>query len=210
MNMSSHLCLTRHPDDLERWFNAFPDGIAIAVVPVLTEDVSSPLVWLHTRYDAQGPVDATIQRIKQQSPAARIIVISDTPLQTESLLALSAGAVGYCHAQTAPALFQQIATVVANGGLWVGAELMDRLLAAAGRVFAPTDDASMLADLTPREKEVALAVAKGNSNREVANNLMISERTVKAHLSVIFEKLEIRDRLQLAVLLRREYSSLPA
>ena len=208
--MPHQLCLTRHAADLDRWFRAFPDGMVIDAVTALTDGVPSPLVWLHARYAAHGPVEATIQAIKQRSPAARIIVMSDTPAQPGALLALSAGAVGYCHAQAAPALFQQIATVVVNGGLWVGADLMDRLLAAAGQVFTPTDDASILADLTQREKEVALAVAKGNSNREVANKLNISERTVKAHLSVIFEKLGIRDRLQLAVLLRRDNNSLSA
>jgi DNA-binding NarL/FixJ family response regulator len=210
MNMLHHLCLTDQTNNLERWFRAFPEGVALAAVAALPEDTSNRLVWLHTRHATQGPVAVMIQVIKQQSPAARIIVISDTPSQTESLLALSAGAVGYCHAQATPELLQQIAVVVANGGLWVGTDLMDRLLAAAGQVFAPTENATILADLTPREKEVALAVAKGHSNREVAVKLDVSERTIKAHLSVIFEKLAIRDRLQLAVLLRRENSSVLA
>ena len=53
--------------------------------------------------------------------------------------------------------------------------------------------------LSAREKDVARAVAAGKSNKEVAKELDITERTVKAHLSAVFEKLHVRDRLQLVL-----------
>jgi len=56
-----------------------------------------------------------------------------------------------------------------------------------------------LRSLTEREVEVARLVAGGSSNREVAEQLAVTERTVKAHLTTIFEKLAIRDRLQLSL-----------
>ena len=58
-----------------------------------------------------------------------------------------------------------------------------------------------LDELTKRERQVALAVADGLSNREIAERLSISERTVKARLTSVFQKLEVRDRVQLALLL---------
>ena len=69
---------------------------------------------------------------------------------------------------------------------------------ALGRV--PQGYASAWATLSRREMQVALRVAEGKSNKEVARLLLISERTIKAHLSSIFEKLGVRDRLQLALL----------
>ena len=60
------------------------------------------------------------------------------------------------------------------------------------------------------ELEVALAVAGGKSNREVAEQLFIAERTVKAHLGAVFEKLGVRDRLQLALRLSGRAATRPA
>lgn len=202
-----HVCLTSHPDHLGRWHQAFPAGRFVSSLSTLPDSDTNLLLWLHSMASAQQPLNTVLKVIKNRRPQARIIVISTTPSHSEALRAISAGAAGYCHAQAATVLLQQVATVVANGGLWVGADLMDRLLAAAGQVFTPQPDHSALASLTPREREVALAVAQGNSNREIATRLDISERTVKAHLSVIFDKLNIRDRLQLVVLLRRETES---
>jgi DNA-binding NarL/FixJ family response regulator len=95
-----------------------------------------------------------------------------------------------------------VADVVLQGGLWIGESLMQRLLQGTARipmpapVGAPSDWAALL---TEREREVALAVAEGASNKEVARRLSITERTVKAHAGAIFEKLGVRDRLQLSL-----------
>ena len=78
--------------------------------------------------------------------------------------------------------------------------LMQRFLALSTRAI-PTaaPEGHQLNDLTARELMVAEQVAHGASNREIAQRLEITERTVKAHLSAIFEKLEVRDRVQLAL-----------
>jgi two-component system, NarL family, nitrate/nitrite response regulator NarL len=60
----------------------------------------------------------------------------------------------------------------------------------------------VLEGLTKREREVALEAAKGNSNKEIARTLSISERTVKAHLIFVFDTLKVRDRLHLALVLQ--------
>jgi DNA-binding NarL/FixJ family response regulator len=68
----------------------------------------------------------------------------------------------------------------------------------------------LLARLTKREKQVALEAAKGLSNKEIARNLNITDRTVKAHLASSFERLKVKDRLQLALMLNKQQSSTPA
>ena len=86
---------------------------------------------------------------------------------------------------------------------------MERAVSAVGQVVStqpvgdPGERDKLLAKLSPRERDVALQVAGGASNKVVARHLDITERTVKAHLTSIFEKLDVRDRLQLVIALRR-------
>lgn len=204
MNALIHLCLSSHPEQLERWCQAFPDGRIVASLAEVAETDAAMILWMHTDFIKEQSLEQILTVIKQQFHRLRVVVISNIPTPDESLRAISSGALGYCHAQATSSLLHQVATVVDNNGLWLGAELMDRLLAAAGRVFTLQPDHAALNKLTSREKEVALAVASGKSNREIAASLDITERTVKAHLTAIFDKLDLRDRLQLVVLLRRD------
>ena len=93
-----------------------------------------------------------------------------------------------------------------GGGLWIGEALMRRLLiATTGALAQVTVGAapsvnSALRTLTAREQEVAKAVASGSNNKEIARALGITERTIKAHASAIFQKLGARDRLHLALI----------
>jgi two-component system NarL family response regulator len=73
---------------------------------------------------------------------------------------------------------------------------------ARGKTEKENNVKHVLHDLTPREREIALSVSGGLSNKEVARQLAITERTVKAHLSNVFEKLNVKDRMALSILLR--------
>jgi DNA-binding NarL/FixJ family response regulator len=144
------------------------------------------------------------------------------PDPLEGMSALNQGVCGYTHAYGVPALLQEVAQAVEHGGLWVGRDLLQRLVGASNAalaerakldkakalVAATTEIASIVvatpaangrALLSVREEQVARAVAVGRSNREVADLLFISERTVKAHLSAVYEKIGVRDRLQLVL-----------
>ncbi len=127
-----------------------------------------------------------------------VIVASSLPSDDEGLRFLDAGASGYCHAYAAEATLRQILDVVASGEKWVGKSLLNRLLAGLQHNReSQTDKRTVL--LTEREREVALLAARGQSNLLIAETLQITERTVKAHLSAAFEKLQVSDRLQLAL-----------
>ena len=117
--------------------------------------------------------------------------------------ALAAGAAAYCNGHAAPAVLQQVAAVVQNGGVWIGEGLMKRLLAASAALLSkrPGDGDAWRSTLTAREQEVAVAVAGGASNKEIARQLDITERTVKFHVSALLEKLGARDRLQLSLII---------
>ena len=139
-----------------------------------------------------------------QAPGA-LVAADSTPHDARAMAALDAGCAGYCHAFADAQTLGQVNEVVQAGQIWVGRHLMQRLLAGARLAKAPpkapttesTSDWGI--DLTAREREIALQAANGASNLIIAENCGISERTVKAHLGAVFTKLNIADRLQLAL-----------
>ena len=131
----------------------------------------------------------------------RLVAASSNPKDDEAIEALDAGCSAYCHAYSDAATLIQVTQVVQAGHVWIGKTLMQRLIQSAGRaslpVTVPVVDWST--GLTPREREVAVLAANGASNHHISLDCNISERTVKAHLSAVFEKLNLTDRLQLAL-----------
>ena len=203
----------------DRWRKAFAQGKVLDAPALLaylrTQDEPSGLVWLSTT-DAQWLL--YLQQILHTQPRARVVLLSGAPEPVEGLNALNAGARGYTHAYAVPALLQEVATVVEHGGLWVGPDLLQRLVGATSTALARLGASAnspapaALASAAPvapvvnpwpllsaREAQVARAVSAGRSNKEVADLMFISERTVKAHLGAVFEKLGVRDRLQLVL-----------
>jgi len=138
-------------------------------------------------------------------PACRVVVVSTVPYDAEGLRAVNVGARGYCHQLAVPEMLQEVAQAVQHGGMWLGPDLVQRLVAATRQLLAdsatPSTHKVDLTVLSDRELQVAKAVAAGKSNKEVADQLFISERTVKAHLGAVFEKLGVRDRVQLVLLM---------
>jgi DNA-binding NarL/FixJ family response regulator len=196
-----HLFICSQGVMLPRWSEAFP--FAYAVRPEdgpSTLEQSVRLVWL--RLDEGRPVADQLAAVPEPVRHLPLIVMSDVPADEESLAAFGAGARGYCNTHAAAAVLQQVAAVVLQGGLWIGQSLMQRLLRATASipVAQPVPAATAWdAGLTDREREVAASVAAGASNKEVARALGISERTVKAHVGAVLEKVGVRDRLQLSL-----------
>jgi DNA-binding NarL/FixJ family response regulator len=201
--MKRHIFLTRRPTPLPGWRAAFPEA-EIRDYPAENEKLvilGGALVWLHVDNRERAP-GALVATLLKALPGCSLVVLSNVPRDEEGLAVLEAGAVGYTSAIAVPEVLRQIETVVDNGGLWVGPELLHRaLVALSGHGRGEQDFADrQLGPLSPREREVALAVAAGATNKEIAQRLDITERTVKAHLSHIFAALKVRDRLQLSIL----------
>lgn len=131
----------------------------------------------------------------------RVIAASSNPHDEKAMEALDAGCAGYCHAYADAATLKQVLQVVNSGNVWIGKSLMQRLVQTATKAAPKGSDANgeWAEELTQREKEIAILAANGASNNAIATDCDISERTVKAHLSAIFVKLNITDRLQLAL-----------
>ena len=182
----------------DSWGEAFPGLIASRVENL---PAGTSLVWLLLPGGQQ--VTATIARLKPVLAGRQLVILADEPDEDEAMAALAAGAAGYCNGHAAPQVLQQVATVVENGGVWIGQALMQRFLAASARLLpAPPAEKNAWRDsLTAREQEVAVALAKGASNKEIARLLDITERTVKSHVGATLEKLGVRDRLQLSLII---------
>jgi two-component system, NarL family, nitrate/nitrite response regulator NarL len=189
----------------ERWLLAFPQGQWSNWATLLATVKPQDTVWVSTQH---ADWEAKVAAVVRQRPQSPVVVVSSTPQDAEGLRAINAGAKGYCHLMAVPAMLNEVAQVVEHGGLWLGPDLVQRLMAATRDVLARSPNAQVpsanVSALSERELQVARAVADGHTNKEVADLLHISERTVKAHLGAVFEKLGVRDRLQLVLRLARQ------
>jgi DNA-binding NarL/FixJ family response regulator len=197
-----HLFISVAGDLLPRWQEAFPLAQAWRTADLQTGSGEFDLVWL--RLQPGLDIGMQIRGIRQRFSGMAFVVLSDAHSDNEALAAFAGAARGYCNSHAAPAILQQVGMVVHQGGIWIGESLMQRLVAQTDNLVAAPSNVNdhRVDSLTPRELEVAQAVAAGHSDREIATRLGITERTVKAHVSAILEKLEVRDRLQLALLLK--------
>lgn len=128
-----------------------------------------------------------------------IVVGSLTPSDAEGQAVLLAGARGYVHAYAPIATLQRVLEHVQAGEVWIGESLLSRLLSTISRQLPESNSVAWQAGLTAREVEVAQRAALGHGNQLIADDLNISERTVRAHLSSVFEKLDVADRLMLTL-----------
>lgn len=201
------------PKFVSSWVEAFPDALLIKHVleagsnlEIVSSYGAALVFWLHINDSQTGLLPAAIASVLQSYPDAKIVVLANTPSHAETLQVLSAGAMGYAHAYSTPEMLKEIKTVIHHGGIWLGQQLLKRLIETSVKLTGNPSELveELLGRLTSREKEVAIEAAKGLSNKEIARALQITERTVKAHLAKSFERLGVKDRLQLALMLNKK------
>ncbi|WP_435738952.1 response regulator transcription factor [Cellulosimicrobium sp. PMB13] len=142
---------------------------------------------------------AATRRIVAHHPGTRVLVLTTFDLDEYVYDALRAGASGFLLKDVpAPRLVEGV-RLVADGSMLLGPNVTRRLVGDfAARVAEPRPHPG-LDDLTPREHEVLLCVARGLSNAEIGAELFITEQTVKSHVSEALRKTGCRDRVQLVV-----------
>ena len=150
-------------------------------------------------------VDA-FSEIRRSYNSIRILLLSDRPDEEEGLTFIKLGISGYGNTYISTARLSEAVNVITHGAVWLGQKVMQRLILetyARAKEKAASNSEEKLKKLTKREREIAELVAQGQSNLEVAANLGITERTVKAHLSSVYEKTKTGSRLNLALLINR-------
>lgn len=144
----------------------------------------------------------TVVEILGNHPSSRIFMFTDRPDEVEGLTFLQVGVIGYANTYITARRLQEAVRITLTGRVWVGQKLMQRLIQAAATGNDINKKNAILKKLSEREREVADLVAAGMTNLAIAFELDITERTVKAHISSIFQKTGTDSRLKLALLMK--------
>ncbi len=131
-------------------------------------------------------------------------VTADRPNLEEMLSLTRYGIQAYFNSYMADIHYGQMIRHLNDGQTWFSPQFLERIMEIARRSLSTGPAVHALNLLTPKEREVALDVAAGMSNKQIADSHCIAERTVKAHLTRVFKKLEINNRVTLALRLRPE------
>jgi two-component system nitrate/nitrite response regulator NarL len=161
------------------------------------------LVLLHLTLPGLNGVQG-VTALRRKYPKSLLLVFSNIPEENEGIILFSSGVSGYANTYMSPSLLTEAVKIVLMGEIWVGKKLMQRIignLAHLNRQQEVPDAPEKLSLLTDRERQVASLLAEGASNKVIAQQTGVTERTVKSHLTSIFRKTGTRDRLQLALLL---------
>lgn len=155
------------------------------------------MILMDIRMPRLDGVEAT-RRIKEELPYVKVIILSVSDDPQDFFEAIKAGAQGYLHKNMEPETWIEFLRSVIRGEAPVSRPLAARILKefmVEGHLAAPEASGTQV---TGREREVLELVARGLSNREIADRLAIAETTVKNHLRNILDKLHLRNRVQAA------------
>ena len=146
-------------------------------------------------------------------PRIKIIIFSPEINDSEEWALFKSGVSSCCHYDIKSEQLVYAIKAIQKGELWIRRSLTSFMLQELVEVTLEKDRIEnaihdLLTNLTKREYEIAMLVGRGESNKRIANRLDITERTVKAHLTEIFRKLQITDRIKLALMMKDTVSSL--
>lgn len=134
-------------------------------------------------------------------PVTRIVMLTVSEDEADVLGALKAGARGFVLKGVSGRELRAVIASVAAGEVYVTPGLAASMLRDMSR---PRPSARPLDDLTPRERQILEGVASGHSNKEIARSLDLTEKTVKHYMTNILQKLQVRNRVEAALLAQRE------
>lgn len=154
-------------------------------------------------------VAETLARLTVSAPDVRVLLMDRGIEESDRVAAIKVGVVGYCDFNSPGDMVYKAVIAIRNGEVWLPRALIARLIDTfsidvSGSVenALSEEQRQSLCSLTAREFEVARLVHQSANNKLIARALNISERTVKAHLSAIFRKLGVANRVRLALLFK--------
>ncbi|MFJ3492812.1 response regulator [Streptomyces sp. NPDC086091] len=173
-----------------------------AEVEDLVDRTHPHVVLMDIRMPAVDGLTAT-ERLRARPDAPQVVVLTTFHADEQVLRALRAGAAGFVLKDTPPAAIVEAVRRVAAGDPVLSPTVTRQLMAHAAGTTADTRRArarERIALLAEREREVAVAVGRGLSNAEIAAELFMSVATVKTHVSRVLAKLDLNNRVQIALL----------
>ncbi len=182
-------------------------------VPKVIERTKPDVLLLDLKMP-KGDVVQNLLDVGARSPASRVIILSAFSDEENVMNAAKGGAKGYVPKGVPSTTLLQAIKVVHGGGVWIDKEIpawetFEEIVQvqAESRDIAPHIDESIKA-LTKREMEILRLVAEGLTNEEIGKKIFISEKTVKTHLTNIFDKLKVNNRFKAALMLMGHQTNL--
>lgn len=144
-----------------------------------------------------------LKQIRSVIPNASLLVIGPAVPVLEQINVLKNGARGYFNQSLLSDKLSEALQLILHGEVWVERQVISGLIDELTQIPALTPEQQTALDsLSPKELEVAKLVSHGSTNKMIAKTMNITERTVKAHLTTIFSKMNLPDRLSLAIFFR--------
>lgn len=187
-------------DELKKDSSFFKDLTIIKSLENIEKDIKSncSLVVLHHLNDFENDIDIFSKLIKEYKNIY-LIALSNTPTNLEACKLLSIGYKSYLHALSNYQILKSAIESILTGNIYLYPELMEFFIS---QVKNNEEKNKNLDILTPKELEVLNLVSKGYSNSKISQVLGIAEITVKKHIGSMFQKLDLKDRLSLALILK--------
>ena len=182
-----------HEDDIEVVGQAGTGVEAIAV----TRETRPDVVLMDIRMPDMDGLEATARIVDEADSSVRVIVLTTFDADEYVYEALRAGASGFVLKDTPRHQLVAAVRTVFDGGAMLSPTITSRLIGRfAQRLAVDTDTSRRLEQLSERERDVLVEIARGHSNSEISERLFISAATVKSHINHVFTKLGVRDRAQ--------------
>jgi len=202
--MTPILLFISNPSFSSLWKQSLSATYQVSLIKEIPEQDAKGIVVIDTEYLEKHPFLLT----KFSQLQARYLIVGHQWSEDKQVHALINGAAGYCDLDISTHVIQQAISSLEKGDIWLQRHLIQRVIGSLVQLNsqkASYASEEQLKKLSARELEVAQKVATGENNKKIAQALNITERTVKAHLTAIFRKLEIHDRLHLALFLKENH-----
>jgi len=192
--MRRPLIFVQDPNALKNWLKACGTDSKILY----------DLIDLSDRYDSKSDLlliqiseNSTIDQIIELAKQFHIIAFTNNPNDSEGVKLFQNGVKGYVNTFATVERIEQVLATINAGSIWLGQSVMSAMISSLA-VKQQAQDA-WKDSLTDREQQTVLLVLESKTNKDIAKKLDITERTVKAHLHNVFEKLDVTDRLALVL-----------
>lgn len=187
------------------WLTALSQRYTVDISDKLDENADLVIIDFHKLENDEN----LFSSLTHQS--TRFLIVGSNWSEEQQIKALTYGASGYCAESDPPTLLLKAVSSVLKGDIWIQRHLVPKVIGSLIQMKSSnkqvmdkdqSESRALINTLSNRELDVAQMIKTGENNKSIASGLNISERTVKAHLSSIFKKLNVPDRLHLAVFIK--------
>ncbi|KZN14830.1 response regulator transcription factor [Marinomonas sp. TW1] len=206
------LCWNTDDAVWEHWLKVVPQGAELVRVDslvasrhaLLESQQSFQYCFVYLADDSFSSQVEEVVTLKSEFSNHNMVVFPNQASQQAALRLFSIGVNGQCAPYIGEEQLSLVMSVIDSGEIWGGKAFIQQLISqSAEQVDSPSLE---MDGLSERELDVVRYVAEGFSNKQVATEMAITERTVKAHLTSVFKKTDTRDRLALALKAKRHFS----